>query len=188
MPSALHALCGWCCCPRGEPSVPIGASLEGCRGQHHTAHPLALTLHMKSLHSPFTGGGRCVRTAHSPGTRLTTPASCARPPVGPQGRGHHLCVLVPHLLLARRGDFPSWARAGRPGQASCGGCSDGRLCSGLVHPALGWPLDPAHSQATDAWNLPGFSCGASGARALSQASTEANSVPYEGLLSLQGTH
>ena len=37
--------------------MPIGASLEGCRGQHHTAHPLALTLHMKSLHSPFTGGG-----------------------------------------------------------------------------------------------------------------------------------
>ena len=38
--------------------MPIGAAWAGCRGQHHTTHPLELThLHMKALHSPFWGQG-----------------------------------------------------------------------------------------------------------------------------------
>lgn len=75
----------WCCCPRGEPSVPIGAAWAGCRGQHHTTHPLELThLHRRPCTHPSGGGGSHtqgdLRVTCEDSTQPGRPPDCARLP------------------------------------------------------------------------------------------------------------
>lgn len=184
---SLCVLCvaGSCWSPGGALSAHAWGLLG--RVQRAAPHPpSALTLHTKAPAFTLPGRG-----THAQGN-LRAMCEDSTQPRHPPDHARLLCqaswvprpwarlgVLVPHLLLALRGDFPrgqgQGVQAGQRAAAVTAACA-----LELVHPALGWPLDPTHSQATDAWNLPGFSCGASGARA-SPSIHRRNSVPFEGL-------